>query len=470
MVQEGQTLDFPHKKDNNPLNSMNFILLLGIVLLLLVILCQPLSSRIRLFVNRTFFRSHYNYQKILRKYSYALIQPMTDLNRFAKLAPYLLTKAMNLSGASAMVYERQSHKYVVRAAEREAIGLEGTALEEHCALINELLIKKKALSLKEVEALARQEKALSAGADKHYQEVAESMRMLKAQLIIPSVSESQYFKKPTLLATVNLGKKLSKRKYSNEDKDFLKAMANQAAISVEYAFIFEELQHNQEQVVRSEKLAAIGTTTASIAHELKNPLTYINIAAQILPKKWDDPEFRANITQCLPAEAQRMRLIVEGLLDYSRNRELSLKPLEIKAVIEKTQALINYEITKYSITVTNDYQHTGLALADPNRLIQVFMNILGNAAQAMEKTGGKLTIFTHNEANHIVVVISDDGPGIAEEKLEKIFDPFFTTKEAGTGLGLAITKKIIEEHKGTISVTSKIGQGTTFTIHLPLAA
>lgn len=165
-----------------------------------------------------------------------------------------------------------------------------------------------------------------------------------------------------------------------------------------------------------------------------------------------------------------MRLIVEGLLDYSRNRELSLKPLEIKAVIEKTQALINYEITKYSITVTNDYQHTGLALADPNRLIQVFMNILGNAAQAMEKTGGKLTIFTHNEANHIVVVISDDGPGIAEEKLEKIFDPFFTTKEAGTGLGLAITKKIIEEHKGTISVTSKIGQGTTFTIHLPLAA
>ena len=255
--------------------------------------------------------------------------------------------------------------------------------------------------------------------------------------------------------------------FSQEDINFLRTLANQATIGVEYAFISEELRKNQESLIRSEKLAAIGTTTAGVAHELRNPLTYLSAVAQVLHKKWDDPQFKESVGEMLPSEIQRMQLIVEGLLDYSRTRELALKPVDIKEVLEKTTALLNYEIKKNKIYVKTDYRHVKKANADPNRLMQVFMNLIANAVQAIGEKGGDLSISTSDAENEIRISIIDTGPGIPKDKLKKVFDPFFSTKEAGTGLGLSISKKIIDEHKGSLYVDSESGQGTTFTICLP---
>ena len=161
--------------------------------------------------------------------------------------------------------------------------------------------------------------------------------------------------------------------------------------------------------------------------------------------------------------------VVEGLLDYSRSKELILKPLNIKDVVEKAIALLAYDIKKFKVFIKTEYSHTKMANGDPNRLMQVFMNILANAVQAMSQKGGDLNIISRDYDGEVRVSITDTGPGIPPDKLKKIFDPFFSTKEGGTGLGLPISKKIIDEHKGALYVDSKAGHGTTFTVCIPIA-
>lgn len=434
---------------------------------IIALIFQPLRDGVQALVDRIFFRARYDYQRILGKYSHTLSQPMADLNRFSRIAPYLLTKAMKLTGGSFMVLDRATHNFVVRAGEKDAHALEGKTIAENSPLLKELMYRKREISLEEVNSIIKFSDDESEKT-KHIA-IAEEMKGLNAVLIIPCISDSLYFKKSIMLSTINLGKKLSEESFSREDINFLDTLANQATISIEYAFIFEELQKNQERVVRSEKLAAIGTTTAGVAHELKNPLTYLSAVAQVLPKKWDDPKFRESVGQMLPSEVKRMQLIVEGLLDYSRSRELVLKPLDIRTVVDKALALLAYEIKKKKVYIKTDYDHKRKVNGDPNRLMQVFMNLLANAVQAMGDKGGDLTVVTNNTDGEVRINIRDTGPGIPQEKLKKIFDPFFTTKDSGTGLGLPISKKIIDEHKGSIYVDSKKGEGTTFTICLPVA-
>jgi len=435
----------------------------------IALLFQPLRENLQKIVDKIFFRTRYDYQRILSRYSHALAQPMTDLNRFARIAPYLLVKAMGLAAASVMVLDREKHSYIVRAGEREAGDLIGLELAEDSPLIVEIYARKKEISLDEIKYVLKTNKDLVNVERQRLEEVVSQMQKLKSVLLIPSISESEYFKKPTLLSVINLGKKKSDENFSWEDVEFLHTLANRAGISIEYAFIFEELKKNQAAVLRSEKLAAIGTTTAGVAHELKNPLTYLSILSQLLTEKWDDPEFKKSVTDTLPAETKRMQMIVEGLLDYSREKELQVKPVEIKEVVDKTLALLAYEIRKQRIEVKTNFNHEGMVAGDPNRLMQVFMNIMANAVQAMGAAGGQLIISTDIYNNNVRVSIQDTGPGIPQESLKKIFDPFYSTKDGGTGLGLVITKKIIEEHKGSIDVESAPGKGTTFQISLPRA-
>jgi two-component system sporulation sensor kinase A len=166
-----------------------------------------------------------------------------------------------------------------------------------------------------------------------------------------------------------------------------------------------------------------------------------------------------------------MKLIIEGLSDYSKAHELKIEPVDLTSVLEKTLAILGYDIKKNNVYVIKNYPAQGfgksVALADKNRLAQVFMNIIANAIQAMGEKGGDLSISIADKGNTVCTSITDSGAGIPKEILQKIFDPFFTTKESGTGLGLSITKKIVEEHRGSIYIDSRPGQGTTFAICLP---
>jgi two-component system NtrC family sensor kinase len=228
----------------------------------------------------------------------------------------------------------------------------------------------------------------------------------------------------------------------------------------------------REQLLQSEKMAAVGSLVSGVAHELNNPLAGVIGFSELLLERQQDPRLKKSVER-IRDEAERASRIVKNLLTFARKHKPESVMTDVNAVLEKTLELRAYELRVNTIKVTTDLAK-GLprTLADPNQLLQVFMNIITNAEQAMKEAHGKgtLAVATAPANGRIRVTITDDGPGIAPQNIKKIFDPFFTTKPIGkgTGLGLSICHGIIKEHGGTIGATSTPGRGTTFTIDLPV--
>jgi two-component system NtrC family sensor kinase len=238
-----------------------------------------------------------------------------------------------------------------------------------------------------------------------------------------------------------------------------------------------ELKAAQYQLLQSEKLASIGKLSATIAHEINNPLngilTYTKLIERKLAngslKKEEIPKFRSYLA-IMERETERCSTIVRNLLDFARQREPSLKPdVDINEVVEEALSLLANQIALQEITVDKQYGQLPPIMADATQLRQVFLNIILNSCEAMNN-GGILTIttaFSEKRKKVVRAEITDNGLGIDEKDLSKIFDPFFTSKEQGTGLGLSVVYGIISSHHGTVQVKSKVGEGTTIIITLP---
>lgn len=225
------------------------------------------------------------------------------------------------------------------------------------------------------------------------------------------------------------------------------------------------------KVMESERLALIGQLAANVAHELNNPLTGIVTYSHLLLEKADCDKATYDSVRKIVVQADRCRDIIRGLLDFSRQRKPDKTLCDVNSVLRDCLGLLQDQALFLNIkTVKRLAENLPRAVMDPSQIERVFMNLIINAAEAME-AGGVLTVTTSYDASQrmIEVSVSDTGHGIPQENLEEIFDPFFTTKEVGlgTGLGLAISYGIVKEHRGTISVESTLGQGTTFTVRLP---
>lgn len=271
-----------------------------------------------------------------------------------------------------------------------------------------------------------------------------------------------------------------------------------------------QLKQTQSQMVHQEKMAGLGQLAAGVAHEINNPVgfimsnlgtlreyvetfqTFFDLYDQLMGfVKANDGEAAQKCVQEIEAlkvsedldfvledldqlinesadGANRVKDIVLGLRNFARLDEAEVKEADINEGIESTLKVI-WNAIKYKAEVAKDFGELPKLICYPAQLNQVFMNLLTNAAQAMEEKG-EIQIRTRLQNDHIVIDIEDNGKGIPPEHLDKLFDPFFTTKPVGkgTGLGLAISHGIIEKHKGTISVQSKVGHGTVFTISLPV--
>ena len=231
----------------------------------------------------------------------------------------------------------------------------------------------------------------------------------------------------------------------------------------------------QQQLIQSEKLSAIGELIAGIAHELNNPLTGVMGYSQLLQLRKDlDDRAKENLLK-INNLALRCQKIVQNLLSFARKQKPERTLSDINEILEKTVELRSYELQVNNIEITRDLDRDlPKTIADAHQLQQVFLNVLTNAEQAMLEAHGKgcLTIRTRADLQkeRIVVEIIDDGPGIPETYLTKIFDPFFTTKDVGkgTGLGLSLSYGMIKEHGGNIYARSRLGEGSTFVIELPI--
>ncbi len=229
----------------------------------------------------------------------------------------------------------------------------------------------------------------------------------------------------------------------------------------------KELRLAQENMVRTETLAAIGTLAAGVSHELSTPLNSILGFAQLTISEMDDGSPVKGDLRLIEQEAMRCRRIVQGLLNFARPPIYETKLTDINRVIDDTITLVEYQPAMKKIILKRELDGALAPIdADPLQLKQVFLNLILNAIQAMPN-GGELKLETGSTPNGVEAVISDTGAGISEEEKKKIFQPFYTTKPDGTGLGLSITYGIVKEHGGEIYVESSPGRGTKFKMLLP---
>ena len=236
-----------------------------------------------------------------------------------------------------------------------------------------------------------------------------------------------------------------------------------------------DLRRAQSALVQTEKLSSLGQLSASIAHEINNPLAGILTFAKLVTRELEsavpDPDRRATLTRNLALverEAGRCSAIVRNLLDFARERPLKLEPVDVNAAIEESLQLVGHKLSLTGFALERRLQPVPPVRADFGELRQAVVNLALNAMEAMGQ-GGTLTVETRTSDGGRTVELSvgDTGPGIAAENLRKIFDPFFTTKEKGTGLGLSVVYGIVQRHGGRIDVESQPGRGTRFVIRLP---
>lgn len=231
----------------------------------------------------------------------------------------------------------------------------------------------------------------------------------------------------------------------------------------------KKLTETHEQLVRSEKLASLGELVAGVAHELNNKLLPVLAYAQLL-KEQDFPDGVLRYIDTIEKSASGAAAVVSSLLNFARPSSSTRDPVDLNATMRETLSLLDYKIKASNVELDMQLDDgIPLTMADEKQIAQVFLNIINNAFQAMEPGGGKLIVRSSRKGKNIEFTISDTGCGIPEGHLIKIFDPFFSTKGAGgTGLGLSVSHGLIRAHHGDISVRSKKGRGTTFTITLPI--
>lgn len=234
-----------------------------------------------------------------------------------------------------------------------------------------------------------------------------------------------------------------------------------------------ELERRQDQLVQTKKLASLGILTSGIAHQLNNPLNNISTSCQIALEELGsgDRDFLRRLLVNVEQEVARARDIVRGLLEFARVKEFTIVPTPLKHVVERTTKLISSQVPA-GISMETDIPEDLVVPLDSQRMQQVLLNLYMNAIQAIKDGTGKITTraWTDPAKEKVYISVEDTGCGIAPENLGRIFDPFFTTKEvgSGTGLGLSICYGIVEQHRGSITVVSHVGEGTRFTLTLPL--
>jgi signal transduction histidine kinase len=261
-----------------------------------------------------------------------------------------------------------------------------------------------------------------------------------------------------------LGDKLSGDIFTEEDIKLIGTISHQTSIAIKNARLYTEK-------LSSERLASIGMMSATFAHEVRNPLTSIKTFAQLMPEKYKDSEFRESFSKLATDEIDRIDRLIKDLMSFSSEHVTPPNDiLDITALVDKSIERVKskLEIDKKHITVEKLFKKDTInVLGDRRKLQQSLVNIMNNGCQAMGDKG-VLTVDIIQNGLQVNVGISDTGKGIPPQDITRVFDPFYTTRTMGLGLGLAISKKIIEDHGGTLGVESTLFRGTTFTATLPV--
>ena len=238
----------------------------------------------------------------------------------------------------------------------------------------------------------------------------------------------------------------------------------------------EQLVDREALLQKREKLAALGTLAAGVAHEIRNPLTAIKARLYTLGRALKPTGGNEDVT-AITKEVDRLERIVRDVLGYARPADPARDPVELSAWLREFAAFAEPEVSAHGITLSCTSTTTAVARVDANQLRQVMLNLVRNAREALDRRSGRIEVALHREQTALqgrrqevaVLTVTDNGPGIPLEIQSRLFDPFFTTKAAGTGLGLSIVARLVENHGGEIAFQSAPGSGTRFVVRLPLS-
>ncbi len=265
-----------------------------------------------------------------------------------------------------------------------------------------------------------------------------------------------------------------------DDERLLAQLGIQAAIAIENARLFADLQNalrqeksTRAQLVQADKLSMMGRMAASIAHEINNPLQAIQGCLDLAQTHLKDVDKQQRYLAMAKAELERLATIVQRMLDFYRPAKGPRTPIDAHAMLDEVIALSAKRLQHSKTAIQTEWEADASILDGVgNQLKQVFLNLILNATEAMP-TGGNLRIFGRNVIEDgqkwLTIAFTDSGQGIPPNDLAKIFEPFYTTKSTGTGLGLAVSHNIITNHGGRLTVESIVGQGSTFTVWLPMS-
>ena len=262
--------------------------------------------------------------------------------------------------------------------------------------------------------------------------------------------------------------------FDSNELQYLKIFLDQAAFAFENAMLYHVQKERTRKMYRADRLATLGELAAGAAHEIRNPLTSIRSSMQFLKRKLNDST-DIEMANDLIFEVDRINEIIEGMLSFAKPQPLKKENTQLKIILLQTIQLVSNTARKEGIEISLNYQSEREDIfADPGQLKQVFLNIIMNSIQAIEREQGKIdinVIFSDGQYKYTpeyLIEVIDNGKGISSENIDRIFDPFYTTKNEGTGLGLSISYGIINQHGGDIEFLSEPGKGTKVKIRIPL--
>jgi two-component system NtrC family sensor kinase len=441
--------------------DLSFSLLLLTVGITAALIFHKVKERMNQAMQQIIVRDKYFYHRVLEDFSRRLVT-MVDLNRLLRMLADTVERSMGVSTISIFLYypEKEIFRLALTRGSSED-DLETTSFNSGDPCIHWLEEKKEAVVRAEIDKNPRR---------REEKEFLNMMMRLQAEVCLPLIYLDR------LIGFINLGHKMQEEMYYREDLDLLNTLANQLAIAIENANLYENLKKSQDIMRRADRLASLGTLVSSLAHEIRNPLVSIKTFTQLLPERLEDEEFRNYFLKVASGEIDRLTTLINELLGFARPSEPNLRGEDVNTLIDKIEFLIATEARKKSITISkNRTPNLPLVMVDAEQIKQVLLNLLLNAIQAIPREGEiwvetRVVQVPRNETNErfVQIEVRDTGVGIPKENLERVFDPFFSTRPDGSGLGLAISYQIIHEHGGFIDLESEVGKGTSFRIHLPL--
>ncbi len=431
----------------------DFSIAMLVILIAVGMLYPTLRLRAESRIARSLFGDKHAYRLALRNFTRSIVR-ILDRERLVSELASTLADTLGLDRLAILMLDQTTGRYHVTLS-RGAEPVVGEMAKDS-PFVSFLRNRRETMLRSELEAVATQSGA-AAG--------AELLRRNEWEVCIPLVARGE------LIGLIGLGRKRNLDAFFSEDLELLGTLAAEASVALENARLNEELRRSEDIIRRADRLSALGTLAAGIAHEIRNPLVSIQTFFQLAPQRLDDQEFLTEFLNLTSGEVRRITDLISELLSFARSPNPVTTDVDLNALVDSAARLVAPQLKSGQIEIV---RHLSPDLpptrADRDQLKQVFLNILLNAVQAMDGGGEvRLTSRTTQLQGEVycVLEISDTGRGMPPEIIEEIFNPFFTTKDKGTGLGLAISNQVVAEHGGFISVESQVDKGTTFRIHLP---